>query len=93
MRAFRVAGALLALLLVAATAAACASGDDNPDRQFSDDPTPISGISTPAPFPVRFIRSDQKELVVDQPVKRVVSLSPLLVGTYSTEGPSCWPSP
>lgn len=75
MRAFRLFGVLLALVLAAGALAACGD-DDAPEREFSDDPTAITGISTPAPFPVRFIRSDEKELVVNEPVKRIVSLSP-----------------
>jgi iron complex transport system substrate-binding protein len=76
MRALRIIGALLALVLLAGALAACATGDDTPDREFSDDPTPIQGVSTTEAFPVRFIRSDKNELVVNQPVKRIVSLSP-----------------
>lgn len=59
-----------------AALAACGGDDGEAERQFTDDPTPIEGVSTTSPFPVRFIRSDGKDLVVDQPVRRVVSLSP-----------------
>ncbi|HEY8172969.1 MAG TPA: ABC transporter substrate-binding protein, partial [Dehalococcoidia bacterium] len=58
-------------------AAACGSDDKaTPTRTVSDNPTPIQGVATAAAFPVTVKRSDGKELKVDKPVTKIVSLSP-----------------
>jgi iron complex transport system substrate-binding protein len=58
--------------------AAC-GGDDNdasPTVPFSDEPTPIEGISTIAAYPLDVPRSDGKTLTLNAPPQRIVSLSP-----------------
>ncbi len=90
MRAPRNHGALSILRIgVVATAAfilaftvAC-SGDDNGGSNgdantpaFTDDPTPIEGVSTIAQFPVEIPRSDGKTLTLNAVPTRIVSMSP-----------------
>jgi iron complex transport system substrate-binding protein len=69
---WRLAGGLLVLALLMV-----ACGDDEPEaRPFNDNPTEIAGIPTQAAFPIEVERSDGQQLVVDDVVTRVVSLSP-----------------
>ena len=68
-----------AVLLIAAVmlAVACGSDDDDDgDDEFIDDPTAITDITPLAEFPVQFVRSDDVEVSIEQPVQRIVSLSP-----------------
>jgi iron complex transport system substrate-binding protein len=68
------AGFIIATTLVLA---GCGSDDDGePTRTVNEDPTPIEGVATAAAFPVSVRRSDGQDLVVEQPVERIVSLSP-----------------
>lgn len=65
--------AVVAALLILATSCKSKDGDD---QAATTDPTTISGVSTPTLFPLHAARSDGKDLVIDAPVKRIVSLSP-----------------
>ncbi len=67
--------AVSALALLAVIAAACGSDGDK-DPIFSDNPTPITGVSTTAPFPLEVRRSDGATLTLTKPATRIVSLSP-----------------
>jgi|CXWL01.1.fsa_nt_gi iron complex transport system substrate-binding protein len=70
-----VGAALLATLAISA----CGGSDkvaDSPTREFTDNPTPIAGVSTAAEFPLSIPRSDGKTSTLPQPAARIVSLSP-----------------
>lgn len=63
--------------MFAAFAIACGSGDDDAtDGGFTDDPTPIEGVATTAPFPLSVERSDGQTLTLERPATKIVSLSP-----------------
>ncbi|MEX2227013.1 MAG: helical backbone metal receptor [Dehalococcoidia bacterium] len=65
--------ALLTIALLAITLAACGGDDDSDADNVASAPTAASPAGE---FPVSVDRSDDKELVVDAPVRRIVSLSP-----------------
>jgi iron complex transport system substrate-binding protein len=72
-----VAAVLLASLALAISA--CGGSDkvaDSPTREFTDNPTPIAGVSTAAEFPLSIPRSDGETSVLAGPATRIVSLSP-----------------
>lgn len=74
--------ALVALVLTTALVlalSACGGGEDGasfPTREFTDNPTPIAGVSTAAEFPLELPRSDGGTTNLDQAAVRIVSLSP-----------------
>jgi iron complex transport system substrate-binding protein len=68
--------AVVAVAVIAFAGFACADDGGEADNDFDDNPTPIEGVSTPSSFPVEFQRSDGQTLTVDEPVTRIVSLSP-----------------
>lgn len=71
----RYVGFAAAAALLTIGAVACGS-DEEPDPGDADDPTPIEGVSTTAPFPLNITRSDGETLTLDEPATRIVSLSP-----------------
>jgi iron complex transport system substrate-binding protein len=57
--------------------AACGSGEStSPSRTLVANPSPNTGISTPAPFPLTLQRSDGKQVTLEQAPARMISLSP-----------------
>lgn len=73
--------ALIALAIALSSFVVACSGDDGPTPDdvtpsFNDDPTPIEGLATAAPFPVEIPRSDGKALRLEAAPTRIVSLSP-----------------
>ncbi len=76
----RTVGIAVILLTALIMAFAACGGDtkvaDFPTREFTDDPTPIEGVSTAAVFPLEIPRSDGKTSTIAQPPTRIVSLSP-----------------
>jgi iron complex transport system substrate-binding protein len=70
-------GPLLAIVLtLAATACGGSKSTKTVATPFEDNPTPITGISTPPAFPLTVKRSDGAMLTISQPVKKIVSMSP-----------------
>jgi iron complex transport system substrate-binding protein len=65
--------ALILVTLLAISLAAC--GDDDDSEAGGGDPSPTAAASGGG-FPVTTQRSDGKELTIDAPVQRIVSLSP-----------------
>jgi iron complex transport system substrate-binding protein len=69
-------GPLLAIGLILA-ATACGGGSSKAAATpVKDNPTPITGVSTPPAFPLTVKRSDGATLTISEPVKKIVSMSP-----------------
>lgn len=80
LRVSALAATALVLGVGAAFLTACSGDDDGNGASdtptFTDDPTPIEGVSTIAQFPVVIPRSDGKTLTLNAVPTRIVSMSP-----------------